>query len=235
MDPDSRVINLSLIHIIIHMGKITIDLDLMTNHQLSFDQYLVLYHLSTGVFEQTEDQWNIFEEEAFTDRFMELKRPPVQSIMVSLKHRKFIELRPDYSFHIVNKKLFRQTKARKLDDPTIFSFREEKNFLNECERTPILNSCTKLQSFTSPEFVTAWFIFETQTRKDKTINSPLTEGSAGRLAGKLLRLCGGDEHLATQIIQQSNEETWRGIFPLRDRKHGPETKDRKELIQKWYQ
>jgi len=58
----------------------------------------------------------------------------------------------------------------------------------------------------------------------KLIKAPLTNSSLTKLLTNqntgLFDLCGGDNKLATEIVNQSVMNSWRGFFPLRENKSG---------------
>lgn len=216
------------------MKKITVDLDILVNHALSFEQYLVLLHCHTGEFETTEDQWLIFDEGDFCDKYLSLKKPGTGAVLHSLRHRKFIELKGGGLFRIVNKSLFNTKNSSKKKAPDILSFRKDNvSFLEPKKKVPLLNLCTKLQNFKSEEFKKAAEDFE-MMRLD--IKEPLTQAKADRMAPRLLRLSGGSEKTAILILRESTENSWIGIHPLKYQGPPPPTppQDRRNNVDHWY-
>ncbi len=211
------------------MKKITVDLTILSDNALTFEQYLVLYHLHTGEFEKTENQWLVFDLKAFEERFMALKKPGVLPVLLSLKHRKFIDFRSDCSFRIVNKNLFKRKNLERRPAADILSFREEiKVPVLPDKKASILNRSSNLSKWTSPEFKKAAADFE-QMRRDKGV--PLNQKAADRLAPRLVRLSGDSERIATLILNQSTENSWTGIFELKEK---TPVQDRKKNIATWY-
>lgn len=225
------MIHLSLPNTVFHMKKVTVNLDILTNHALSFDQYLVLYHIHTGKFESEDSQWFAFDEGVFSELYIPLKRPGVGPILTSLKHRKFIELKSSGLFRVVNKSLFNIKNSSKRPAADILSFRKDLKS-GSVKVEPLLIRSTKLGHFQSEEFKKVAGEFQ-KMRSEK--GDPLTESKAERMAKRLIRLSANNEQTAILILRESEENGWTGIFPLKNVAAPiPVAQDRRHNVDQWY-
>jgi len=75
--------------------------------------------------------------------------------------------------------------------------------------------------FISPEFAETWQLYLKHRREKGATN--YTETGLNMVFKKLVRLCTGVEPTAIRILEQSIENNWTGIFPLKLESNGRST------------
>lgn len=170
-----------------------------------FDRYLILFHLATGDFELT-DAGQVFDEDKFLERFGDIcQRAPLE-ILRSLKYSGLITLTAGHVFTITHPHVF------SIDDLTLTYKAKKGKAPAAPAKTANLKSCESLKHFNSPEFVEAWRAYEEAMTKKKKPRTPHTTKLG---ATELLKLSGGDEKIATAIVNQSTYHGWPGFFALK--------------------
>lgn len=173
-----------------------------------FDVYLVLFHLSTGSFVENENG-QVFDVDQFKARFPGLCKRSPQAIMRALNYSGHIHHRPDNTFTVSRPERF------SLDDLTLPQ-KQKKEPAPSQTKTRLLKSCEALAHFNSAAFIEAWRDYEEVMTKKK---KPRTQNTTKLGAAELLKLSGGDERLATLIVQQSTNGGWPGFFPLKQKEN----------------
>lgn len=128
--------------------------------------------------------------------------------------KRYIQIDEDAILKLFNiQKLKNLTfETKEISDLKVKKLYTKNKEVKKKEEKEYINIVTDATGFCSEEFVTAVTGFIEMRKK---IRKPLTERAVGLLSKKVIELSNGNEELAIQVFNQSTENSWLGLYPLK--------------------